>query len=443
MAYYSRNKNELLALTGAVYSFVAYLTAFTIEVLFIIDLAKRSGNNLNGSVSLVTQPSPSLYDEDPSQQAGPLDQARPILESTQTHATISCLAISTLYFVIFVASLILIVALILRSTFFILIWMCVMITMYLPEFGLIVYVSIYGWGIDTRNGQTELLFYLFRATLNVIFIFRAHKLYKEWNYEKNFFRLKPGHRFTGYDSPYFIGDSLTTTINPMFSASTLNLNRYDHIRDSNKSPAQNSVFPDYDYFYEHNHDLNMQRRKSSPYPPDVPSGGPSERIGPTRSRSGLQLSTMGSHEYDQRGTARRMRQSSILSIKDQEDLEGYEMDLDYRTLNSQNHYDRGRQTPSSRGLFGRISEDLGTRQSAEAAENLTRTSAGLCYSTQSLDRRQLGELDFALPEHVILRPLGHQPFEYLQRPGSTSNLSSLNNLSTQPMSYLSNSCSRK
>lgn len=252
MSLRGKSKNELLVLTGAVYSFVAYLIAFTLEVLFIVDLAKRNANGLLalglaasvGPARGTTSDLTSLSDASPAASA-----ARFAYESMQTHITISCLAISILYFVMFVASLILILALVLRSTFLILIWMCIMTTMYLPEFGLIMYVSLYAWGIDSRNGQTELLFYLLRATLNVIFIFRAHRLFKQWNYEKNFLMLKQNARFSAYDSPYFIsGDSLTTTINPMFSSSTLDLGRYDHIRqlattssNSNNNNNNNSV----------------------------------------------------------------------------------------------------------------------------------------------------------------------------------------------------------
>lgn len=50
---------------------------------------------------------------------------------------------------------------------------------------------------------------------------------------------------------------------------------------------------------------------------------------------------------------------------------------------------------------------------------------GMTYSTQSLDRRHLKDnTELTLPEQVILRPLNHRPFEYLDRPGSTANLQS-------------------
>ncbi|RWS26723.1 hypothetical protein B4U80_00714, partial [Leptotrombidium deliense] len=51
------------------------------------------------------------------------------------------------------------------------------------------------------------------------------------------------------------------------------------------------------------------------------------------------------------------------------------------------------------------------------------------YSTQSLDRRKLPKLKHSnsFKEEVILRPLYHHPFDYLQRPGSVLNLQDAQN----------------
>lgn len=449
MVYYNKNKNELLVLTGAVYAFVAYLTAFTLEVLFIIDLAKR-----NTPILPLTTISNSFQPTDDQQitSTSSFAQAKWALESLQTHLTISYLAVSVLYFIMFLASLVLITALILRSTFFLLVWMCVMTTMYLPEFGLIVYVSLYSWGIETRNGQTELIFYLLRAALNVIFVFRSHKLFKDWNYEKNFFMLKSGgSRFAGYDSPYFIGDSLTTTINPVFSSSTLNFDRYDQIRSINDAPSNttatnNNIFPEYNFYYH----LDKGRK--------TPLYGRDRR----RAKNDLEVdeSISGRNNYpaheafdnfnhfnhQQQHLARKMakpqmrQNNSMHSINSFDDFTDCEMDLDYRTLTNQRHYNN--ELVHSRNLqVGRCNRELVSSVGNQHQQgNQTQTSSlnnslgGMSYSTQSLDRRHLKDMDFTLPGQVVLRPLGHQPFDYLQRPGSTTNL---NNLNTQPTTYSS------
>lgn len=448
MFCHNKNKNELLALTGAVYSFVAYLTAFTLEVLFIIELAKRN----SGLIGAPTTASPfstsasqtsanNFMNDDQTLSPSPIsafDQAKLALESMQTHLTISCLAISILYFVLFVTSLVLIVALILRSTFFILIWMCIMTIMYLPELALIIYVSVYGWGLDTRNGQTELIFYIFRAALNVIFIFRTRKLYKEWKYEKNFFMLKSGSRFSGYDSPYFIGDSLTTTINPVFSSSTLHLDRYDQVRgDFNNTMASNiaSPYPEFNY-HSHNHqaerkigEFSMRDDPGSKYRSNF---GINELNGVARFQLGGEYSSI---QETTGGGHLPARQSSMHSVNDNDDYADYELDLDYRTLTNQRIYQQDNSEQVLRHSVVDKTMDLGNESGGK--KNLSRSLAGLSYSTQSLDRRQLRDLEFTLPEHVILRPLGHQPFDYLQRPGSSSNLSSINNLNTQPSTYSS------
>lgn len=548
MAFYGRNKNEMLVLTAAVYSFVAYLTAFTLEILFIIDFAKQNNALLPilgassapqiaeasaSASSMVGASLASSYDdssanledsEGGSGGGGAFDQARLALESMQAHITVSCLAVSILYFVIFVASLILITALILRSTFFILIWMCTMTTLYLPEFGLVIYVSIYGWGLSTRNGQCELVFYLIRSVLNVIFISRAHKLFKEWNYEKNFFRLKTNHRFTGYDSPYFVGDSLTTTINPVFSTSTLNLaDRFDRVRDSTNSYSNNNNDGQHNHHHQqHHHNQQQQQQQFSPSAfgkvssrgqqhlakyGDVDIGSPnrghhrpaygSYDLDSSACPSSATTATAATKFYlsannrqqQQQPNGQKqqqqqldyskirstgfqyMRPGSNLSFNDAMDnFPDYEMDLEYRTLTSQRNYlgcpnELARNGSSGRQQVARLgasNADQSAGFNAHAhANNITQTTShhhphqqqqlqlpvgrslqdspgSLSYSTQSLDRRHLKDMDFVLREQVILRPLGHQPFEYLHRPGSTSQLNSMNSLNTQTSACLSN-----
>lgn len=455
MAHYTRNKNELLTLVSSVYAFVAYLTAFSLEVLFIIDLVKQnefpyaqSGQILSSGVPI---PSRQLLADSRSPLATAFEQARNGLDSAQSYITVPCLALSILYFVTFIASLVLIVGLILRSTFFLLIWICIMATLCLPEFGLIVYVSIYVWGIETRNGQTELLFYLLRGGLNVIFIHRAYRLFRQWNDEKNFFMLKSGSRFssgTGYESPYFIGDSLTTTINPVFSSSTLNLSPHDHMRSNTSSSpifaSSRNVSPSNDFCSyadarQRHHSRARASKLSASTPRDYPqrysaepdldyhmdeSQTPSYRSQPRRQTSMLANAHITELYGNNRSRHHLRQQENDLADDFNDD---FELDLDYRTLSHQQHYPSDMHSSRDRRSCG-----LYPRSNPSGA--LAPSSPGLSYSTQSLDRKNLREMDYALPEQVILRPLGHQPFEYLHRPGSSLNLTSNTqlNLNTQP-----------
>lgn len=457
--YLNRDKNELLVLTGAVYSFVAYLTAFTLEVLFIIDLAKQSPALENSLISTSPQPQATAaaapvttFDDhdNPLSSVSAFDQARLALEFMQTHLTISCLAISVLYFLTFVASLLLVISLILRSTFMLLAWMCTVAALYFPELGLIIYVSFYGWGIDSRNGQTELIFYLFRAALNVIFVYRAHKLWKHWTYERNFFLFsKSSKRFSAatYDSPYFIhGDSLSTTINPVFSSSTLHLDRYDQIRDySNQSRAQNADESPFKSYYEY----NSRNRNSYGPPMRNMLPGTNYDLDDISHRKSYYL---GNDTRWRQGSSGRPadRQGSVPSFDDNDDeFADCEMDLDYRTLTQQRHYSQGpvagsQVQPSHQDTspvnYRGIHRDSHNQNTAQGGDNLGYASpGGLSYSTQSLDRRHLKDMELNLPEQVILRPLGHQPFDYLYRPGSSSNLASSNNLNDRPTYHSSNS----
>lgn len=383
-----------------------------------------------------------------------------------------------------------------------------MITMYLPEFCLVAYVSVYCWGPDTRNGQTEIVFYLFRAVLNGIFIFRAHKLFKQLNYEKNFFRLKSGGRtsvssqFAGYDSPYFIGDSLNTTINPVFNSSTLNLNRYDYIRDHHfqlygnggggssggQSPATNNSMFDSELTNDrsqassstpNNHEpgppstmfnhstttgaatrarlaaafhlpgdltrgtspkdrqaarKSRQTNHQSPQPPNNRPENYSKNLGQPLASKQLGKFYLGDvahnrtsrHKEPGTTTAHHQQhyQSSLSSINDE--LAECELDLDYRTLGrtsrqaARESMDHHRHPLYSRGQQLEDREAYNNNR-PRLHSSISRSQDNLpAYSTQSLDRRNLR--DFGLTDQVILRPLGHQPFEYLYRPGSTSNL---------------------
>lgn len=419
MAYYRRNKNELLVLTGAVYAFVAYLTAFTLEIVFIIDLAKQT--NEHSTLATIyasnSRTNANNLHLDPN-SATTLEQARLALESMRAHTTLSCLTIAILYFASFIASLILIVALIIKSTSMILVWICITATLYLPEFTLIIYVVLYTWGIETRNGRVELIFYILRATLNVSFALKAYRLFKNLSHEKNFFRLKPGSSFEGYDSPYFIGDSLSTTINPVFT-SNLSLNRCDRSKvNLSRPPSRNSEF-NQDFYTQHGWDglgdSNGRYAKSQ-----HDSSKAHSRSKPINKPNTLQSDA---HHPGRSTPSMRQQTNTALSIGDEDSMADYEMDLEYRTLTNQ----RKRQNQhSSQCATGRLhtNDKLNPIGEDSPRLGLSRGSVNLSYSTQSLNRCRMREMDFASPEQVLLKPLGHLPYEYLNRLGSSNNLTS-------------------
>lgn len=507
-----RNKNELIVLTGAVYAFVSYLTAFTLEILFLLDLAKPNSD----AITLFNNNDNNIIQSNHNNSIGSDDGSfmdRFNFESIQTHLAVSCLAIAVLYFLIFIASLKLIVALILRSTFVILIWMCLMTTLYLPEFGLVIYVSVYCWGLQTRNGQTELIFYLFRAILNVLFILSARKLFKEWSFEKTFLRLKS--TTNGYDSPYFISgmtdcrganlsgfnrggflgcrnDSLSTTINPLFSSSTLNLSSYDQMANSSQSemsPTSNYYTQQGGFGYSNGSNTNDAQEWTL-------SANNLWRLSPKDARSiynhqhtrsplrsdgyvnynynngnELSLQQQQSRQRADRSSRTTNRpisgRSPDLDDDDGDNLTSCELDLEYRTLSHCRRSINGDadERMSTTCLAKQSSSDQiqGTDQqqqynqpnqrlnahhrhqqqlSRESNHNLDDNyvdGGTMTSSTQSLDRRYLRS-HFAHhqhhhppqpasnppamhdPEQVILRPLRHRPFDYLHRPGSSSNL---------------------
>lgn len=490
------DKVELIAYIGAIYAFVAYLTAFTLEVVFIVDLTRQNEQ--------ISSPIPLTSSSQPDQTTQIIDSIaiqtdhRTAFDMAQTYsetmrlemlhhqATLSCLAVSILYLVVFIASLFLIVALIIRSTFILFIWLCLMAIIYLPEFGFVIYVSIYAWGLESLNGQSELLFYLLRATLNVIFIYRVYKLFKIWNYEKNFFMFTSktnsslGSRFNsigGYDSPYYIGssgiggESLSTTINPIFSTSTMSLNNrtYDnpdfrdstcsyldyktnlssrqpvgyanqHASSNGRSQAHKSIISPvssmfFAGFYRDEPDsrqsdaqLQQVQHSSRPRPRKKQSATNCDN---PQFRQPTEKPARGSRQADKF----EWRESSLSSINDVNQLSDCELDLDYRTLTNQRHYVKP-STSRNGNRYWLTSAALTTEtpnnqlssldRAIRRAAKQERTSLELNYSTQSLDRRYSKGSEPISDGSVTLRPLGHQPFEYLKRPGSTSNLSAIN-----------------
>lgn len=563
-----RNKNELIVLTGALYAFVSYLTAFTLEVLFLLDLARQNSESANqDAISQQQQQNmsdpaqrlyPSLFKsrstlaEQSQQQQTLIDRFN--FDSIQAHLAVSCLAIAVLYFLLFIASLKLVVALILRSTFVILIWICLMTTMYLPEFGLVIYVSIYCWGLETRNGQTELIFYLFRALLNVLFIWSARKLFKEWSFEKTFLRLKSSTN--GYDSPYFISgadcraanlasfnrgsatgapggslgflgscrnDSLSTTINPLFTSSTLNLSSYDQIALGNQSsadcsPLGNYRYCGYNYNYRNSNDRSLATGewslgannlwRLSAKGDQATAGSASQRhqhLSPKSYRNDGFVSHYSEVQQQRRQRASRLPRDGEpggrlpandiddnVDIDDDDNLTSCELDIEYRTLShcrrsfndkadantdaEEMTTNNSRQTPqqqsqsnaphqsddSYRNHRRRMQIDSGHSNNnnhddddirVDDDEDVAYYCGGtITSSTQSLDRlrylrspignpypyhnqpphpdqQHQPNVSSAIhnPEQVILRPLRHRPFDYLHRPGSSSNINKINN----------------
>lgn len=126
-------------LTG-IYSTVTYLTAFGMELGWIIEAEEKL-------------PSPAYI-------------------------------LTAGYFCTFLVSLFLLVGLMLKHCRYLLIWLIVMLAFFFPECGLVLYMSLYHWDLGTPYGLAEFVFYVCRAVLNVLCVVCIHLLYGSWRKEK-------------------------------------------------------------------------------------------------------------------------------------------------------------------------------------------------------------------------------------------------------------------
>ncbi|XP_076362891.1 reduction in Cnn dots 6 isoform X1 [Tachypleus tridentatus] len=92
------------------------------------------------------------------------------------------------YFFTLVMSFALLAGLGLKRSKYLLGWLFVVILFYFPECGLVLFMSLYYWGLDTYYGLTEFAFYICRAIINVLCIVCVQSQYSSWQEEKDVMR---------------------------------------------------------------------------------------------------------------------------------------------------------------------------------------------------------------------------------------------------------------
>ncbi|XP_022237010.1 uncharacterized protein LOC106475073 isoform X1 [Limulus polyphemus] len=92
------------------------------------------------------------------------------------------------YFFTLVMSFALLAGLGLKRSKYLLGWLFVVILFYFPECGLVLFMSLYYWGLDTYYGLTEFVFYICRAVINVLCIVCVQSQYSSWQEEKDVMR---------------------------------------------------------------------------------------------------------------------------------------------------------------------------------------------------------------------------------------------------------------
>ena len=147
-------------------------------------------------------------------------------DSTDVLPTLAFI-LAAVYFVEMVGGILLVLALIMNSILGLIIWLTIMMITFFPECGLVLYISFYKWGIDTRNGQIELGLYFIRAILNVVFVACVQSLMIQWKNEKQTLTYhmtsyhNHNHNHNQSSHPYQgTANSSSTTINPVFKYTT-------------------------------------------------------------------------------------------------------------------------------------------------------------------------------------------------------------------------------
>lgn len=87
------------------------------------------------------------------------------------------------YFCSLFLALFLMVGLLLRNTKYLLVWLVMMMVFFFPECGLVMYMSLYHWGLSSPRGLAEFIFYVCRAVFNILSIVCIHWLQATWRRE--------------------------------------------------------------------------------------------------------------------------------------------------------------------------------------------------------------------------------------------------------------------
>ena len=209
-------------------------------------------------------------------------------------------------------------------------WLIAVVLLFFPEAALVFFITIHSWGVDSRNGQIELCFYVIRVILNIFFVVCVQNLLSQWKTEKQAssfaFNLHAYNTYPTSSSPYIAGCS--TTVNPVFKFASIGGSQFDARTLNAAAAAFDAEADPMDYMQQHEKEM-MQKQEDQDH-----------------------------------GVVRRGMRSDSASEK---------------------------------------------------------------YSTQSLDRRQLKMNETRLPcpsfrEEVILKPMSRRPFDYLHRPGSSTDV---------------------
>jgi hypothetical protein len=147
-------------------------------------------------------------------------------------------------------------------------WLIAVVILFFPEAALVFFITIHSWGVDSRNGQIELCFYVIRVILNIFFVVCVQHLLSQWKTEKqaSSFAFNLNTYNTTYpmdNSPYIAGCS--TTVNPVFKFASIGGSQFDTRSLSAVTAAFEAEADPMDYMQQHEKEMIQKQDKHQDY----------------------------------------------------------------------------------------------------------------------------------------------------------------------------------
>lgn len=244
MTFFDSTSTHMLSLIAAVYGVFVYTIAFSLEMFFIVTSPVTSSSSSSPLLPAYSQSSPA---SSLSSSPLPLTRSQRLYHHSESSSfaddgnskdgsdgepvPIFAFILAAVYFAVVMVSLLLILGIIIRSMICVSAWLIAILLLFFPEAALVFFITIYSWGVDSRNGQIELCFYVIRVILNIFFLICVQQLLSQWKTEKQASSF--AYNLNSYNSypplttssPYIAACS--TTVNPVFKFATLSGSQFD------------------------------------------------------------------------------------------------------------------------------------------------------------------------------------------------------------------------
>uniref|UniRef100_T1J048 Uncharacterized protein n=1 Tax=Strigamia maritima TaxID=126957 RepID=T1J048_STRMM len=328
------------------------------------------------------------------------------------------------YFIIFFTSVIMIAGMIGQASKCLLVWLFVIVILFVPEGGIVLFMSIIHWTLRHKYGLTELIFWVCRAVLDIIAVIVVQSQYSTWKNNKQVLQRLQSLHLTGAITDTVLKDGQFSN---GYLPSTTTTGAYENLgfisTTDIRPSATNSQLPPLS-------NTRMQRSLSS-----------ASQLQPTHQNSlhnggSLPTDRMHLHDWPYLQTSRT---TGTLNSSNNSNFDPAVLAARYsfpvKSSTSIERQPSDLQSYRPRSLMYLDEDDYLTRPPPSRAVSLGYVNLHpAAYSTQSLDRSKflrmagrrrttsLDALDMRMRPDVQLQKVAMEPFDYLNRPGSKSDL---------------------